>query len=133
MPSHRSPAGVGAAATGGGVRRLGIHSWADYRRLRDADAAALDDPYGDVFLVVDGWAALRQEFDGLETSITALAAQGLSYGMHVMLAASRWADLRPALKDQIGTRIELRLGDAAESEMDRRRARELGDARRAAA
>ena len=29
------------------------------------------------------------------------------------------------LKDQIGTRLELRLGDPAESEMDRKRARQL--------
>ncbi len=35
--------------------------------------------------------------------------------------------MRPALKDQIGTRIELRLGDPADSEMDRRRARQLAD------
>ncbi|OAN34507.1 type VII secretion protein EccC [Mycolicibacterium iranicum] len=89
--------------------------------------ASVSDRYGDVFLVVDGWATLRQDFDGLENKITALAAQGLSYGIHVMIAASRWADLRPALKDQIGTRIELRLGDPADSEMDRRRARELAD------
>lgn len=85
------------------------------------------DPYADIVLVVDGWATLRQEFEGLETAITALAARGLSYGVHVMIAASRWADLRPALKDQLGTRIELRLGDPADSEMDRRRARELAD------
>ena len=96
--------------------------------LRSREAGPVpDDPYGEVVLVVDGWATLRQEFDGLEASITALAAQGLSYGVHVMLAASRWADLRPALKDQIATRIELRLGDPMESEMDRRRARELAD------
>ena len=66
-------------------------------------------------------------FDGLEEPITALAAQGLSYGIHVVVAAARWADLRPALKDQIATRIELRLGDPADSEMDRRRARQLAD------
>ncbi|MBB2989933.1 S-DNA-T family DNA segregation ATPase FtsK/SpoIIIE [Mycolicibacterium iranicum] len=95
-------------------------------RAREA-APATADRYGEVFLVVDGWATLRQEFDGLEPKITALAAQGLSYGIHVMIAASRWADLRPALKDQIGTRIELRLGDPADSDMDRRRARELAD------
>jgi DNA segregation ATPase FtsK/SpoIIIE, S-DNA-T family len=41
------------------------------------------------------------------------------------VTASRWAEIRPALKDQIGTRIELRLGDPADSEMDRRRARQL--------
>jgi len=43
-----------------------------------------------------------------------------------VVTASRWAELRPALKDQLGTRIELRLGDPADSEMDRKRARQLG-------
>ena len=111
-------------------RSLGADCFAEYRKLRNktdrADAAA-DDPYGDVFLVIDGWATIRQEFDALEAPITTLAARGLSFGIHVMVGAARWADLRPALKDQVGTRIELRLGDPADSEMDRRRARELAD------
>ncbi|MDZ4268695.1 MAG: type VII secretion protein EccCb, partial [Mycobacterium sp.] len=106
-------------------RRLGVSSFAEYRALRATAPEVSDDPYGDVFLVIDGWATVRQDFDNLEGPITALAAQGLSYGIHVMIAAARWADLRPALKDQIGTRIELRMGDPADSEMDRRRAREL--------
>ncbi|MGD9619899.1 MAG: type VII secretion protein EccCa [Mycolicibacterium sp.] len=99
----------------------------DQRLRRGAGDAgiAAEDPFGEVFLVVDGWATIRQEFDGLEAPITALATQGLSFGIHVMIGAGRWADLRPALKDQIGTRIELVLGDPADSEMDRRRAREL--------
>ncbi|OBK23449.1 type VII secretion protein EccCb [Mycobacterium asiaticum] len=88
------------------------------RDRRDVDSA-------EVMLVVDGWAALRQQFDGLEETITMIATQGLSYGVHVVLSASRWAEIRPALKDQIGTRIELRLGDPADSELDRRRAREV--------
>ncbi|CAN5784332.1 type VII secretion system ESX-4 FtsK/SpoIIIE family ATPase EccC4 [soil metagenome] len=98
--------------------QLGIESMADYRR-RGGDRS---DPYGDVFLVVDGWATVRQEFDTVEPAITALASGGLSFGVHVMLTASRWADIRPALKDQIGTRIELRLGDPIDSEIDRKRA-----------
>jgi S-DNA-T family DNA segregation ATPase FtsK/SpoIIIE len=97
------------------------------RLRRDGADARFDDPYGDVFLVIDGWATVRQEFDGLEEVITALAAQGLAVGVHVMLAASRWVEIRPALKDLVGTRIELRLGDPADSEMDRRRARLLGE------
>ncbi|MGH3677759.1 MAG: type VII secretion protein EccCa [Mycobacterium sp.] len=109
-------------------RRSGVDSIAEYRRRRaTGDPTVADDPFGDVFLVVDGWATIRQEFDTLEGPITALAAQGLSYGLHVLVAASRWAEIRPALKDLIGTRIELRLGDPAESEMDRRRARHLVD------
>ncbi len=104
-------------------RALGIDSIAEYRRLRSTNHPSVtDDPYGDVFLVIDGWGAVRQDFDDLEVMIIALAVQGLSYGVHLILTASRWAELRPALKDQIGTRIELRLGDPAESEMDRRRA-----------
>ncbi|GJF15388.1 ESX-4 secretion system protein EccC4 [Mycolicibacterium cyprinidarum] len=108
-------------------RHLGVDGFAEYRQLRDTPDARVNDPYGEVFLVIDGWSTLRQEFDSLEAPITALAAQGLAFGIHVMIGAARWADLRPALKDQIGTRIELRLGDPAESEMDRRRARELAD------
>ena len=94
------------------------------RRSSPASGAGTD-PYGHVFLVIDGWATIRQEFDTMEASITALAAQGLAYGIHVVVSASRWAEIRPALKDQIGTRLELRLGDPAESEMDRKRARQL--------
>lgn len=83
------------------------------------------DPLGDVFLVIDGWASLRHEFQEVEQSITAIAAQGLSVGVHVVLSASRWAEIRPSLKDQIGTRVELRLGDPADSELDRKRAHEV--------
>ncbi len=107
-------------------RTLGVDSVGEYRQRRAAgDPTDADDRFGDVFLVIDGWAAVRQEFDGLEGPITALAAHGLSYGVHVVVAASRWAEIRPALKDQIGTRVELRLGDPAESEMDRKQARQL--------
>jgi DNA segregation ATPase FtsK/SpoIIIE, S-DNA-T family len=83
------------------------------------------DGWGHVFLVVDGWAGLRHDFERLEESITALAVQGLSFGVHVVVSASRWAEIRPSLKDQLGTRIELRLGDPADSEVDRRRAQQV--------
>ncbi|BBZ26921.1 type VII secretion protein EccC [Mycolicibacterium madagascariense] len=104
------------------ARRIVAHVQGLVRRRaaqRDADRA-------ETFLVVDGWAVVRQEFDGMEEAITAIAAQGLSFGVHVVVTAARWADLRPALKDQLGTRIELCLGDPADSEMDRKRARLLG-------
>jgi len=95
------------------------------REAHRADAARDDDPFGEVFLVIDGWASLCHEFGALEASITALAAQGLSFGVHVVLSASRWAEIRPSLKDQIGTRIELRLGDPADSEIDRKQAQQV--------
>ena len=105
-------------------RDHGIESMAQYRQLKARRDPACD-RFGDVFLIVDGWATVRREFETIEASITSLAAQGLSFGVHVVMSASRWAEIRPALKDQIGTRIELRLGDPADSEFDRRRAQQV--------
>ncbi|QYL15885.1 type VII secretion protein EccCb [Mycolicibacterium pallens] len=80
------------------------------------------DQDGDVFFVVDGWSTLREEYADLEPVITGIATRGLSFGVHLIVTAGRWADIRPALKDQIGTRVELRLGDPIDSEMDRKQA-----------
>jgi S-DNA-T family DNA segregation ATPase FtsK/SpoIIIE len=98
---------------------LGVDSMATYRRRRAAGEVT-DDPFGDVFLVVDGWGTLRAEYEDLEGAITSLAARGLGYGIHVVVSVVRWAELRPALRDLLGTRFELRLGDPAESDVDRR-------------
>ncbi|TWJ31246.1 type VII secretion protein EccCa [Micromonospora sagamiensis] len=99
----------------------GIDSVASYRRRRAAGEFA-DDPFGDVFLVVDGWHTLRQEYEELEQTITNLAGRGLGFGIHVVLTAARWAEIRINMRDLLGTKLELRLGDPTESEIDRRAA-----------
>ncbi|MEC3913238.1 type VII secretion protein EccCa [Nocardia sp. CDC160] len=107
-------------------RQLGVESMAEFRRLRaseaggDTAAGVREDPFGDVFLVIDGYGAFRQEFELLEQTVMNLAVQGLSYGVHVVMSLNRWAEARPALKDQIGTRIELRLGDPMDSDLGRK-------------
>ncbi|SDD47775.1 type VII secretion protein EccCa [Actinokineospora iranica] len=102
-------------------RDMGIDSMTDFRN-RKRRGELQDDPFGDVFLIVDGWLNFRQEFESLEMQVVNLAAQGLSFGIHVIVAANRWAEIRPALKDLLGTRFELRLGDPSESDVDRRTA-----------
>ena len=97
----------------------GIESIDAYRRMR-ASGEIAGDGFGDVFLVVDGWLTLRQEFEELEQEITAIAARGLGYGVHVIAAAGKWSEFRPAVRDLFGTRLELRLGDPYESEIDRK-------------
>lgn len=109
------------------VRRTVAQLQAVIRRRESGAAQPISDGYGEVFLVVDGWGALRQDPDGLEETVTAMAGNGLAHGVHIIATASRWAELRPAFKDQLGTRIELRLGEPAESEMDRKAARHLVD------
>jgi S-DNA-T family DNA segregation ATPase FtsK/SpoIIIE len=76
----------------------------------------------DVFLVIDGWSTIRGEYDDLEAGITDLATRGLAYGIHVLVAASRWMDFRPAIRDLFGSRLELRLGDPADSLISRKAA-----------
>jgi DNA segregation ATPase FtsK/SpoIIIE, S-DNA-T family len=101
-------------------QRLGLDSMAAFRRRFPGTGDGSG--FGDVFLVVDGWLTLRQEFESLEDTVTMLAGRGLGYGIHVVLSANRWMDVRPGLRDLISTRFELRLGDPADSEMDRRTA-----------
>ncbi|RKN42740.1 type VII secretion protein EccCa [Micromonospora endolithica] len=102
---------------------LGVESMAAWRQRRAAGARQpADDPFGDVFLVVDGWATLRGEYDDLEPLITDLATRGLSYGVHVVATAVRWLDFRPAIRDLFGSRLELRLGEPSDSLVARRAA-----------
>ncbi|WP_420795015.1 type VII secretion protein EccCb [Gordonia neofelifaecis] len=99
----------------------GIESMREYRAAR-ARGEYADDPYGDLFLVIDGVGVLRAEFELLEEKVNALVSTGLSYGVHVVVTAARWGEIRPAMKDLMGGRVELRLGDALDSEMSRRAA-----------
>jgi S-DNA-T family DNA segregation ATPase FtsK/SpoIIIE len=99
-------------------RANGIDSIETYRSRRAAGRA--DDGYGDVFLVVDGWSTLRADFDDIEMELQQLATRGLTFGLHVVAGAARWADFRAAMRDLFGTRLELRLGDPMDSEIDRK-------------
>ncbi|MFY1691714.1 type VII secretion protein EccCa [Plantactinospora sp. WMMB782] len=100
---------------------LGVESIDAYRELR-AGGQVTDDPFGDVFLVVDGWGTVREEFEQQEEVITRLAARCLGFGIHVVLTATRWSEIRYNLRELFGTRLELRLGDPSDSELDRRAA-----------
>lgn len=105
-------------------RDAGIASVEAFRARRGAGEFA-DEPATDLLLVVDGYLMLRGEFDDMEAQLHPLAAQGLSYGIHLAVSATRWSELRPALKDLLGGRLELRLGEPAESEVDRRSAADV--------
>lgn len=101
-----------------------IDGISDYRRRRAAGEFA-DDPWGDVFLVVDGWSTLRNDFFDLSQDIAQLGARGLNYGIHLLIASPRWADIQSGLRDQIGSRFELRLGDPVDSVVNMRKAKEV--------
>ncbi|KZB81473.1 type VII secretion protein EccCa [Amycolatopsis regifaucium] len=92
-----------------------------YRRHR-ADGRFAELPHGDVFLVVDGWQTLRNDFSDLEETVGDIAARGLSYGIHVVAACTRSFDLRMNIRDLFASRLELKIGDPIDSVVDRRAA-----------
>ncbi|WP_218087421.1 type VII secretion protein EccCa [Streptomyces sp. DvalAA-14] len=99
----------------------GIDSMPTLRRRRAAGEFA-DDPHGDVFLVIDGWSTVRQDFQDHVPVINQLAARGLSYGIHLVTTTARWVELSSQIRDQSATRLELRMGDPLDSMVDIRRA-----------
>ncbi|GAA3534065.1 type VII secretion protein EccC [Nonomuraea rosea] len=99
----------------------GIDTMATYRRMV-ASGAYEGDGWGDVFLVVDGWSILRQEYEQLEPDLADLVTRGLGFGIHVIGTANRWLEFRASVRDLLATRLELRLGDAFDSEIDRKAA-----------
>ncbi|MFI5984905.1 type VII secretion protein EccCa [Streptomyces sp. NPDC051555] len=100
-------------------RAHAIDSIGTYRRRR-ASGDLAEEAFGDVFLLIDGWGQFKNDYEHLEPVVADIAARGLGYGIHVVLTASRYMEVRAALKDQILGRLELRLGDVMDSEFDRK-------------
>lgn len=101
-----------------------LDSMHSYRRRRAAGEFP-DEPFGDVFMVIDGWSTVRQDYDGLIPKFNELAARGLNYGIHLLITTTRWVELSAQVRDQAATRLELRMGDPMDSEIDTRKARSV--------
>ncbi|WP_369190445.1 type VII secretion protein EccCa [Streptomyces sp. R08] len=102
-------------------RAAGIPSIAEFRSRRArGQISVTDQPWGDVFLVIDGWGNFRADYEGLEAAVLDIAARGLGFGIHLVLTASRSMEVRANLKDHLMNRLELRLGDTMDSEIDRK-------------
>lgn len=105
-----------------------IDSMAAYRQMRQQGKLS-DQEFGDAFLVVDNFGQLQADFDTSDADIindiAHLVANGLTYGVHVVLATNLWSEIRPRLRANMGSRLELRLNDPADSEIDRKLAATL--------
>jgi ESX secretion system protein EccC len=100
---------------------LGIDSMRSFRALR-ASGRLRNEALSDVFLLIDNWAAVRQEYEDLEQPVLDLAVRGLGCRVHLVVTANRRLEVRSNLRDNIAGRLELRLNEPADSEIDRRMA-----------
>ncbi|MFJ6199223.1 type VII secretion protein EccCa [Micromonospora sp. NPDC092111] len=106
-------------------RAEGIGSAAEFRRRREARNLPSGTRGADLFVVIDNWAAVRGEIEEADALVVELAARGLGVGVHLVLSANRWVEIRANLRDSIGGRMELRLNDPYESEIGRAFSRQL--------
>ncbi|MBV9711081.1 MAG: type VII secretion protein EccCb, partial [Ktedonobacteraceae bacterium] len=105
-------------------RDSNIESMATFRARRQTGDFS-DFPFGDVFLLIDNLAQLLHDFEQIEADLVNLVATGLTYGVHIVVASNRWAEVRAKIRDNIGTRLELRLNDPSDSEVDKKKSAEL--------
>jgi S-DNA-T family DNA segregation ATPase FtsK/SpoIIIE len=105
-------------------RRHNVDSIATFRESRQQFPRG---SAADVFLVIDNWGQFRVDLEDVDDDIGELLSNGLGYGIHVIIATNRWADIRSQLRDNIGQRMELRLNDPLDSEMVRGAAKTLAN------
>lgn len=96
-----------------------IDSMAQFRELH-ARGDIPEATSADVILLVDGYGALRSEFEPLEAIFTPLLMQASSYGIHIVVTMGRWGEMRMAHQSLFGHRIELRQNDPSDSIIDRK-------------
>ena len=100
------------------------------RRIVDEVLGVVDDvavsqhtPQRHTLLLIDGWHALLatdSKLEDLRDALTRIASEGPAAGVHLVLTTQRWSAVRVAVRDLIGTRIELALTEPMDSLIDRK-------------
>lgn len=99
------------------IEDAGARTAATWQELRRTPALAPDE-YGDVFLVIDNWGALRDVEDGVEDLVADLAGAGFGAGLHLIVTAGSWSEFKPGIRELFRHCLELRLPDPSESQID---------------
>jgi S-DNA-T family DNA segregation ATPase FtsK/SpoIIIE len=103
--------------------RLGLTIDTFRARKFGGDAGAVpDDPFGEVFLVIDGWQQFRTTFgDDLVTDIGMIMERGSALGVRVIVSASGWISggFLSWMTNLMPLNVELALGDQDVSRNDR--------------
>lgn len=72
------------------------------------------------FVLVDGWHVMTSEYEEHLDALNRIAADGLAARVHLIVSTPRWTALRPAVRDLIAQRLELKLGESLDSLIDRK-------------
>lgn len=97
----------------------------DVLRNRHATGQIPELASADVVLLIDGLGLLRSDFEELEESLDDILRRGSGLGVHAVMTLSRSNELRMAQQPLVGTRLELRLNDPADSLIARKLSKTL--------
>lgn len=109
-------------------RSLRVDGLVAARAARRDTGVGQEPMLADVVLLVDGYGQLTEEFEELEPLMQQVVRRGAGLGIHVVATVSRWNEVRLAQQTFFGTKLELRLGDPAESAVGRKLSDTLKDA-----
>ncbi|HWU10397.1 MAG TPA: type VII secretion protein EccCb, partial [Streptomyces sp.] len=76
----------------------------------------------EIVLVIDGFDALRDDFDELDDTVVELLERGGDYGIHIVAGVPSWNDVNTVAQASFGTRVELCPEDPGESGIDHQHA-----------
>ncbi len=97
-------------------------AWRTAGNVLPGDTATGGEPgsdLGDIYLVIDGWGSLRDDFDDLEEVLAEIAADGPAYGVHVIVTVTSPLQIRHKILPSFSGRLELRLTDPFDSAFGR--------------
>ncbi|MBR8743570.1 type VII secretion protein EccCa [Nocardiopsis sp. MG754419] len=100
-------------------RKHRLDSPAALRKAR-AEGKVPRSTIGDIFLLIDGWAAVREDFEEADELLMDIATRGPSLGIHSILSGASNTQIRSRLQALFGGRLELRLSDPMDSGLGRR-------------
>lgn len=96
-----------------------IDSLTTMRRMH-ADGRLPELPSADIFLVIDGYGQIADDFEEIQENVFALIMRGGGYGIHVVTTLNRNAELRMAQQGFFGNKIETALAEPSDSQIDRK-------------
>ncbi|WP_407706221.1 FtsK/SpoIIIE domain-containing protein [Actinotignum timonense] len=104
--------------------RAGLVELRNVLRAREATRSGespSSDPFGEIFIFLRGWSALRARPE-LDEPLTELIERGPASRIHIITTAARPTEIPAHLRDFFTTRLELRLADSYDSHAPHRRA-----------
>lgn len=90
---------------------LTLQSFRSRKFAGEAGALPAGDTFGDVFLVIDGWAPFQERFEKLVADVVRILEKGPRYGVHAIISANGWiaGKFVSGMQNLLTSNVELKL------------------------